>query len=69
MFDFILSRQEVAGALRLSLRSVDYLIARGELRVRRVGRRVLIPRAEVERFAGGPATAAEPSLEVPDGKT
>jgi excisionase family DNA binding protein len=51
MGDLVLTREETAGALRLSLRTVDNLIARGELRVRRVGRRVLIPCTEVERFA------------------
>lgn len=51
MSDIFLTRQETAQALRLSLRTVDTLIGRGELAVRRVGRRVLVPTAEVKRFA------------------
>jgi excisionase family DNA binding protein len=46
-----IGRAQAAEALDLSLRGIDYLIARGQLRAIRVGRRVLIPRAEIERFA------------------
>ena len=45
------SRREAAQIISLSLRSIDYLIENGELLARRVGRRVLIERAELERFA------------------
>ena len=45
------SRQEAAELLSLSLRSVVVLIDRGELPVRRIGRRVLVPRASLEAFA------------------
>jgi excisionase family DNA binding protein len=45
------SRQEAAELLSLSLRSVVMLIDRGELPVRRIGRRVLVPRASLEAFA------------------
>lgn len=44
------SRREVADALRVSLRTVDYLLAHGKLRGTRIGRRVVIPRAEVEEL-------------------
>jgi excisionase family DNA binding protein len=44
------SRREAADMLRVSLRTVDYLLASGELRSRRIGRRVVIPRMEVERL-------------------
>ena len=44
------SKKEVADALGVSLRTVENLIGRKELTVRRVGRRVLIPAVEVERF-------------------
>jgi excisionase family DNA binding protein len=47
----LLSREDAAAVLGLGRRTIDGLIARGELRIRRVGRRVLIPRKEVERFA------------------
>lgn len=47
----LLSRDDAAIALGLGRRTLDYLIARGELRVRRIGKRVLIPREELKRFA------------------
>ena len=49
----LLDKVTVARMLSLSLRTVDNLIERGELRVRRIGRRVLVSRVEVERFARG----------------
>ena len=59
-----LNREETAASLRLSLRTVDSLIGRGELAVPRVGRRVLIPTDEVKRFAG-----SESSTEVKSSKS
>jgi excisionase family DNA binding protein len=47
----LLSRKEVARALGISLRLIDTLVARGELRVRRIGRRTLVERRECEKFA------------------
>jgi excisionase family DNA binding protein len=47
----LLNRSDVAKLLNLSLRTIDSLLARGELKTRKVGRRVLIPRQDVERFA------------------
>jgi excisionase family DNA binding protein len=55
MKDLVVTREEAAEVLRLSLRTVDKLLAAGQIVARRVGRRVLIPRAEIERFAGGHA--------------
>ena len=45
------SREEAADALSLSVSTIDVLIGRGMLRVRRQGRRVLIPISEIQRFA------------------
>jgi len=45
-----LTRDETADTLRLSLRTVDSLIAKKQIAVRRIGRRVLIPSDELERF-------------------
>lgn len=45
-----LDRRESAEMLSISLRTLDSLLARKELRFRRVGRRVLIAREELERF-------------------
>lgn len=45
-----LSKQEAAHMLGVSLRTIDRLIALKELPVRRLGRRVLIPRTSLESF-------------------
>jgi excisionase family DNA binding protein len=43
-----MTKQEAAQILRVSLRTIDRLIALRELRVRRLGRRVLIPRSSLD---------------------
>ena len=48
---FLLSRREASHSLSISLRTLDYLIASGMLTVRRIGRRVLVEPAELERFS------------------
>lgn len=47
----LLSRHDAAVALGVSIRMVDYLISRGELRSRSIGRRKMVARVELERFA------------------
>jgi excisionase family DNA binding protein len=47
----LVGREEAAVRLSLSVRSVDYLLADRLLKFRRIGGRVLIPIAELERFA------------------
>jgi len=47
----LVGREEAAVRLSLSVRSVDYLLADRQLKFRRIGGRVLIPVAELERFA------------------
>ena len=47
----LVSKREAARLLSLSLRTLDNLIGQRELLVRRVGRRVLIPRKALENFA------------------
>lgn len=44
------NRFEAARLLSISLRTLDSLLACGELRGRRVGRRVLFPMEELQRF-------------------
>ena len=44
-------RRSAAAALSISIRSLDYYIARGELRTIRIGRKVLIPAGELKQFA------------------
>lgn len=43
-------RKSAARMLSISLRSLTYLIAHGELRFRRIGAKTLIPHAELVRF-------------------
>jgi len=47
----LISKKEAARLLSLSLRTIDNLIAMKQLAARRVGRRVLISRQELEKFA------------------
>jgi excisionase family DNA binding protein len=47
----LLSKPDAAGALGVSLRTIDYLITKKRLPVARIGRRVLIPREAVEKLA------------------
>jgi excisionase family DNA binding protein len=47
----LFSKRDAAEMLSVSPRTLDYLIAMRELEVRRVGRKVLVPRTEIERFA------------------
>ena len=44
-------RRSAAAALSISIRSLDYYIARGEVRTIRIGRKVLIPASELKQFA------------------
>lgn len=44
------SREEAADILRISLRTFDKLLSSGAIQPRRIGRRVLIPRDEIERI-------------------
>lgn len=48
----VLSIPEAATILTISSRKLRDEIARGKLKVKRIGRRVLIARAELEKFAG-----------------
>jgi excisionase family DNA binding protein len=45
------SRKEAAYQLSISTRAIDYLIATREIAVRRNGSRILIPHAELVRYA------------------
>jgi excisionase family DNA binding protein len=48
------SVEEVAELLGLHVNTVRRAVWRGDVRAVRIGRRVLIPRAEVERLLGQP---------------
>ena len=44
------TRPEAAEALRVSLRTVDTLLAQGAIKARHIGRRVVIPKTEIQRL-------------------
>ena len=46
-------RKTAAKMLSISLRSLAYLLSRGDIHFRRVGSKTLIPRSELVRFARG----------------
>lgn len=46
----LVGRSEAAEMLSISCRALDYLVASGKLRTRRIGARVLIPMADLLRF-------------------
>jgi excisionase family DNA binding protein len=47
----LIDRRTAAQYLSISQRSLDYLLAHGELHTRRIGSRVLIPLSELQRYA------------------
>jgi excisionase family DNA binding protein len=49
----LVSREEAAQLLSISQRGLDYLIANRRLPTRRIGGRVLIPVADLRRYARG----------------
>jgi excisionase family DNA binding protein len=49
----LLSKRQAAQTLSISLRTLDKLIVLKRLPVHRIGRRVLISRSAIERFAIG----------------
>lgn len=49
----LLSKRQAAQALSISIRTLDKFISSGKVPVRKIGRRVLIPRASIEHFAAG----------------
>jgi len=51
MDKLLITRTDAAALLNLSIRSIDYLVAKGRLRSRKLGKRRLIPRTAVERIA------------------
>jgi excisionase family DNA binding protein len=53
MDTLLLSKQEAARMLGVSIRSLEHLISRQEIPTRKIGRRVLIMRSAVESFAKG----------------
>jgi excisionase family DNA binding protein len=52
MEKLLYSKKEAALMLSICMSTVEQLIARGELKTRRMGKRVLVPRGELVRLAG-----------------
>jgi len=48
----LVGREEAALMLSISTRALDYLVAKKQLIVRRIGSRVLIPVADLRKFSG-----------------
>jgi excisionase family DNA binding protein len=63
------SYKEAAQQLSVSVSTVEQLIAQGELQVRRLGRRVLIPRSELEKMARRDVQIFWPERKHGNGKT
>jgi excisionase family DNA binding protein len=60
MEQLLYSKKQAAQMLSVCVRTLDYLIARGELKTRRMGKRVLVPRGELVRLAGRDVTEIFP---------
>ena len=61
----LLSKRQAAQALSISIRTLDKFILSKRLPVHKIGRRVLISRASVERFAvGGTGISAFRTLQT-----
>lgn len=58
-----LSKRDAAGMLSISVSTLDVLIARGELKTRRMGKRMLIPREELDKVAKRDFPEAWPAKE------
>jgi excisionase family DNA binding protein len=64
---FLYSKREAAQMLSVCVSTLDQLIARGELKTRRLGKKVMVPRGELVRLAGRDVTAIWPAKQ--GGKT
>ncbi len=51
LLPYLYGRRDAAEALGISIRSLDYLIASGQLPTRRIGRRRLVARSAIEQYA------------------
>lgn len=60
MNEILVNKVEAARLLGLAVRTVENLVAEGQLRARRIGRRVLFERGELERFAKGEQVPGDP---------
>ncbi len=61
--DDLLTRREVAKLLKCSVRHVDRMIREEALPVVRIGRRVLVPREELDKWLRQRLTSSSPPQE------
>ena len=57
----LLTKRQAASALAISIRSVEYLLAKRQLEGRQLGRRKLVTRRSVERLARADVPRIAPS--------
>ena len=50
-YRLLYDRKAAALQLSVSIRTLDYFLSAGKFKTRRIGKKVLIPRAELVRFA------------------
>jgi excisionase family DNA binding protein len=67
MDKLLYGKKEAAQLLSICVATLDQLIARGELKTRRLGKKVMVPRGELVRLAGRDVTQIWP--EKQNGKT
>jgi len=68
MEQVLVARQETAVALGISLRTLDHLIADGAIPTRKVGRRILILKSTIERFARSGCEVSTTKNSSPEGE-
>jgi excisionase family DNA binding protein len=59
------SRKVAARALGVSVNTVDRIILRGDLKAKKLGGRVIIPIAEIERYLAALPVVGEPAEIAP----
>jgi len=70
MDTLLLSKQETARLLCISLRNLEHLIARGEIHpVCEIGRRVLIPRSALDLFIKAHSSDHDAPIQFAEGVT
>jgi excisionase family DNA binding protein len=58
------SKKEAAAATSISVRSIDYLISKGQLKGVKIGRRVVIPARDLEKLVYNGSGPLRRSLSV-----
>jgi excisionase family DNA binding protein len=57
----LFGKREAAAMLSIGVRTLDRLLAAGRIRHKRIGKKVLINRAEIEKFARGGDVETRPN--------